>query len=72
MPEQVPLTELIPGTKYTLEVSDCCFEGTITGVFKAYVSDEDGDPDEAVFDFGTIGPLWGQWTATPCLPPSEG
>lgn len=67
MPEQVPLTELIPGTKYTLEVSDCCFEGTITGVFLSYP-----DTVAAMFDFGTIGPLWGQWTATPCLPPSEG
>ena len=70
MPEQVLLTELVPGTKYLIEVSDCCFEGTITGVFSMYSDFDDDAPYTATFDFGTIGPLWGQWTATP-LPTPE-
>ena len=74
MPEQVPLTALVPGTKYLLEVSDCCFQGSITGIFLEYadLDPDDGEPYAAKFDFGTIGPLWGQWSATSCPPPSEG
>lgn len=60
---QVDVTKLVPGTRYRIELDDCCIEGEVTGVFSYYDLDEGGDPDAAVFDFGRIGPMWGQWTA---------
>lgn len=57
-----PATGLVPGTRYRITLDDCCIRGTLTGTFKSYILDEDGDSDEAVFDIGTIGPMWGSWT----------
>jgi len=62
MAEQIPLT---PGVRYRITLDDCCIQATLTGVFERFILDEDGDPDEAVFDIGTIGPMWGQWEAVP-------
>lgn len=59
---------LNPGTRYTLELDDCCVKGELSAVFLRYELDEDGDPDQAVFDIGTIGPMWGQWEATEATP----
>lgn len=59
--------KLVPGVRYLIDMQDCCIQGEITGVFERYELDEDGDPDVAVFDFGRIGPMWGQWDATPVV-----
>jgi hypothetical protein len=47
-----------------LDLDDCCVQGDLVATFSYYNLDEDGDPEEAVFDIGTMGPMWGQWTAT--------
>jgi len=67
MPEPTPVDKLVPGTRYRLDLEDCCVQGTLVATFSYYKLDEDGDPHEAVFDIGTMGPMWGQWTATPEL-----
>lgn len=59
----VDVRQLVVGTRYRIKLDDCCVKGEITGIFERYVLDEDGYPDEAVFDIGTIGPMWGSWTA---------
>jgi hypothetical protein len=64
MPEPTPVGKLVPGTRYRLDLDDCCVQGSLVATFSYYNLDEDGDPEEAVFDIGTMGPMWGQWTAT--------
>lgn len=60
--EEDPRLALVPGVRYALELEDCCIQGNLSAVFLRYELDE-GEPYKAVFDIGTIGPMWGQWTA---------
>jgi hypothetical protein len=57
------VTKLVPGNRYRIEMDDCCIQAIVTGVFERYELDEDQEPDVAVFDFGTVEPMWGQWEA---------
>lgn len=58
------VNELKPNVKYNLTLDDCCIQGTLVATFLRYELDEDGDPHAAVFDIGTLGPTWGQWSAS--------
>lgn len=52
--------QMIPGKRYLISLSDCCIRGDLIGTFLRW-NEEGGEKDEAVFDIGTIGPMWGQW-----------
>ena len=71
-------TEMVAGQRYLIELRDCCIEGDLHGVFLRWDVDHDDDePTDAllaqglnsfagaVFDIGTIGPLWGKWEVKP-------
>jgi hypothetical protein len=67
--ERVPHEDLEVGTKYRVELEDCCISGSFTATFLGW-QDEDRkpceysneDPCTSMWGNGVIlGPAWGAW-----------
>lgn len=62
MSSGIPLSQLVVGRLYRVEMDDCCVQGWFTSRLTEVVRDEEGDPWELRFEHGGIGPAWGSWT----------
>jgi hypothetical protein len=55
---------LDPGRRYRVAFQDCCVTGYFEDMFLRYETDDDGDPEAAVFEHARIETDWGPWTFT--------
>jgi hypothetical protein len=60
----IKFADLQKGRRYRVEFDDCCVQGHFEDTFVEFETDEDGDPDGAVFMNARIEPEWGRYTFT--------